>query len=403
MNPTTVVIVGAGHAGVQVADALRTRGFDGRIVLIGEEAEPPYHRPPLSKDSLSSTVVEPLPLRSADFYRQYDVELALDTRVTAIDRPGRWVVLADGSRIAYDALVLALGASNRRIDGGEDGPRGVHALRTLEDARRFAAEMEGAGTLGVLGGGLIALEAAAAGRSRGLEVSVVTRSPLMRRVFSPVTSSFVGSAHESAGIRFVAGEARGLSRREGRIGVVLADSSRLTFDLVLMGLGADPVIGLAADAGIEVDTAIVVTEEGRTSDPHVWAAGDCAVVRRPGGSLHRPESVNAAGEQAIAVAHSIMGVRVPPPSVPWFWSIQTPHKLQLAGAPDPSAEAVVRGSVAEGKFSVFLFRGDHLVGIESVNSSADHVAARKILALPARPPRSALQDPAADLMTFARR
>ncbi|GAA5161380.1 MULTISPECIES: NAD(P)/FAD-dependent oxidoreductase [Amycolatopsis] len=376
---TAIVVVGGGQAGLQAADALRAGGYGGELVVVGEEPDPPYQRPPLSKDYLVAEA-DPLPLRGAAFFE--GITYAGGARVLAVDRDRREVELDDGRRIGYSALVLATGAVNRTLPGADLA--GVHGLRTLADARALRAELADARSVVVAGAGFIGLEFAAAARARGLAVTVLEAAerPLARAV-SPVMSDFLAGAHRSAGVELRLGE--GVSALEGSGGrvraVVGTSGAVLPADVVLVGVGVRPRTELAEAAGLAVDDGVVVDEYLRSADPAVYAIGDCA--RFPchhAGVPARLESVQNAADQGRHVAKVLLGTPEPYRELPWFWSHQGPVRLQIAGLAQAADTAVVSGDVASGRFSVLRFREERLVAVESVNRPADHLAARRLLA-----------------------
>lgn len=379
-----MVIVGAGQAGLQIAESLRTEGYDGPITLLGEEPEAPYHRPPLSKAMLSGTADESqLTIRGPDVLDRKGIRLATGVPVVGIDRAARRLRLADGREQAYDGLALATGARARPlpVPGGELA--GVFALRSLADARRIDAALTGARHAVVVGGGFIGLEVAAAARKRGVAVTVLEAADrLMARVAVPVLSGFFTRLHETHGVAVERGASVvALDGREGRVtGVRLADGREFPADLVVVGVGVVPNDGLAADCGLACDGGILVDACSRSSDPAIVAAGDCTVRRdETGGGLLRLESVQNAVEQAKSAAAALMGRERPFVAAPWFWSDQYDVKLQMAGLPAGHDQTVTRGSPDEGRFSLFHFRNGALVAVDSVNQPQDHMAARKLL------------------------
>lgn len=391
-RPGTVLVLGTGQAGFQVAASLREEGFDGRVVLVGEEPEPPYQRPPLSKAFLTGKADgDAVRLRPEKFFAEHRLELRAGERAARVDRAGRRVALASGETLPYDHLVLALGSRNRALPVPGADLDGVAQLRTLADAEGLRQRLEAAREAVVVGAGFIGLEFAAVAAARGVAVTVVeaTDRP-MARSLSAEMSAFFRGAHERQDVRFVSGATvvRVLGDGEGRraTGVETADGRRFPADLVLVGIGVVPNAELAAEAGLAVADGIVVDERLATSDPAVSAIGDC--VRYPcrfaaaGAGPVRIESVQNAVDQARCVAARVAGraTAAPYAAVPWFWSDQGASKLQIAGLATPHERAVVRGDPAKGAFSVFCFRAGRLAGVESVNKPLDHVLARKLLA-----------------------
>jgi 3-phenylpropionate/trans-cinnamate dioxygenase ferredoxin reductase subunit len=385
-----VVIVGGGQGGYQTAASLRTEGFDGRIVLIGEESHLPYQRPPLSKEFLLGKHHQ-LVLRPAAFYSTHRIEVLAGERVEAIDTAEGHVRLASGSRVPFDSLVLATGARNRLlpVEGAE--LEGVCYLRTLDEAGELRQRLEAARDVVVIGGGFIGLEVAAAARQLEKQVTVVEMLPrLMARVVAPLVSEFFRERHSARGadLRCGCGVARIIPRDKGGTaagGVELADVSRIPADLVIAGIGIVPNVELARETGLAVGNGIAVDEHLRTGDPRIFAIGDCAEFPSHfTGTRVRLESVQNCVDQAICVARGIVGKRGAYSAVPWFWSDQHDIHLQIAGlAVGVAAEvdqSVLRGSVESEKFSVFYYSQGLLRAVDSINRPAEHVAARKLLA-----------------------
>jgi 3-phenylpropionate/trans-cinnamate dioxygenase ferredoxin reductase subunit len=401
-----VVVVGAGQAGVQVADSLRSRGFLGAISLLGEEPVLPYQRPPLSKDYMAvDGDPDALPLRAERFFAEQRIDLRTGVRVTAIDRAGRAVDLDRGEQLSYSALVLATGAANRTLAVPGADLAGVHVLRTLADAEELRAALATARSAVVVGAGFIGLEFAAAARKRGVEVAVLEAAERpMGRALSPVMSDHIAGAHRGMGTDLRLGE--GLAAFEGRAGTVVAavgtSGRQYPADLVVLGVGVRPRDELARASGLAVDDGIVVDEHLRTTDPHVYAVGDCASA--PGdvpGTRLRLESVQNATDQGRRVADAILSGAAGAAELPWFWSNQGPLRLQIAGLGRPGDDTIVSGDVAGGRFSVFCFRDERLVAVESLNRPADHMAARRVLATAARPTPEQVADPGFSLKAHA--
>ena len=402
-----VVIVGAGQAGYQVAASLRDGGFDGSVVVIGDEDSLPYQRPPLSKDFMHGKVeAAGLHIRQPAFFTDKRIEMLTPARVERIDRARHVLQLGTGADVAYDHLVLATGTRNRLLPvPGTEHP-GVFYLRSLAEAQALRSHLGRAKSAVIIGGGFIGLEFAAVARAVGLSVAVVEAgSRLMARAVAPETSAFYKAQHESWGSRFYmdTGATAIEGTSEGVSAVVLSDGRRLPADLVLIGIGVLPNVELAADAGLSVEDGIVVDDHLATADPAISAIGDCA--NHPNDFAFVPatlrlESIQNATDQARCVAARLLGKPRPYKSVPWFWSDQGESKLQIVGLPPAEGQHIVRGDVASGSFSVFRFAGDKLAAIDSVNRTGDHMAGRKLLqnAIPLTPDR--LADPAFDLKTF---
>ena len=386
MADPVVAIVGAGQAGFQVAASLHQEGFRGSVALIGDEPVIPYQRPPLSKSYLAGqSGVDELWLRPAEFYAKQQIDLVYGDPVTAIDREKRSLQLGSGRKFSWDHLVFATGARYRPLPVPGADLDGVLPLRTLADADMLQQRLAIANDIVVVGAGFIGLEFAAVAVARGARVHIleITHHP-MGRVVSVPTSRFFADAHAQWGaqVSLGVGVTRILGNGSGRVGEVETTAGRrIAADLVLICIGVIPNSELAGQAGLAVDNGIVVDEYLATSDPAISAIGDCANFPTPfAASRVRLESVQNAVDQARCVAARIAGKLEPYQKVPWFWSDQGDLKLQIAGITAGHDQSVVRGDPAARSFSVFCFRGDRLIGIESVNRTADHVAARRILA-----------------------
>ncbi len=380
-----VIIIGAGQAGFQVADSLRQHGFGGTITLVGEEPNHPYQRPPLSKAYLlGDSEAERLKFRADDFYEKHAIDLKLSTTATAIDPEDKTVTLAGGAVLTYDALVLATGARVRRIPVPGADLAGVHYLKTLQDIDRIEAELADVESVSVVGAGFIGLEFAAVASKLGKTVTVFEAlGRVLARVSPPVISDYYTRIHEAHGVRIMtnAGVAE-FTGTDGHIsGIKLADGEEIACDLAVIGIGVLPNVELAADAGLTCDNGIVVDACGRTSDPAIFAAGDCACYENPfADGRIRLESVQNACDQGRAVAAAIAGKDEPYVAVPWFWSDQYDLKLQIAGLSQGCDQFVVRGDMETNRFSVFHFREGVFRALDAVNKGADYLMARKLLA-----------------------
>ena len=380
-----VVVVGGGQAGYQIAASLRTEGYAGPVMLIGDEPNAPYQRPPLSKAFvLGKQDHARLLLRPETFYGDHGIELLAGETATAVDRVTRTVRLKSGRQVVYDELVLALGARNRLLPVTGAELEGVCYLRTLTEAIELKRRLEQAGSVVVIGGGFIGLEIAASARTLGKLVTVIEGQPrLMARAVGPAISEYLLAAHVAQGTTILLNTTVSEIRSSGGKAqqVLLKDGRVLAADLVVVGVGVVANAELAREAGLPVDNGIVVDEFLRTSDEHVFAIGDCA--RYPSafsGSPVRLESVQNAVDQGVCVARTIAGKLTAYSAVPWFWSDQFDIRLQMAGLAEGHDHKVVRGDPATGKFSVFHFRAGKLCSVDSVNRPLDHLAARKLLA-----------------------
>lgn len=401
MTDASVVILGAGQGGFQVATSLRDNGFDGRIFLIGNEPALPYERPPLTKGFLLGHKKKvDLPLRPQMHYESRRIELLLGEEAVAIDRHTRSVTLRSGAKIGYSHLVLATGARNRLLEAA-CGIDGVAYIRTLQEAESLRQRLDSAQQTVIVGAGFIGLELAAVLRKLGKSVRVLETMPrLMGRAVSSSVSDFFAAAHRDwgselafetavAGIEANAGAVRGVRSCDGRF---------YPADLVLVGIGVVANAELAAQAGLPVQNGIVVDEYLRTPDASISAIGDCAAFpSRYGAGLVRLESVQNAVDQARCVAARLVGRATAYADVPWFWSDQGDLKLQMVGLTSGADQTVIRGDPRERKFSVFCYQNGKIAGIESVNKPGDHMFGRKLLASGADIAPSEASDSAFDL------
>lgn len=403
----TVAIVGAGLAGFQVASSLRDQNYPGRVLLIGDETHRPYHRPPLSKAFLSNAPEElSVAVRSDTFYTDKKIEVLTSTRAVSIDRAHRKLALDNGSVVDYEHLVLASGARNRPLHvPGYDLP-GVFFLRHLDEARALRVRLHKAKKAVVIGAGFIGLEFAAAACKFGVAVTVleVADRPMSRALSAPMSALFARE-HANAGIRFLfSTQLKRLIDDEGRVaGVETMDGTVIDADLVLIGIGVIPNIELAATCNLELRNGIAVDANLATSDPYISAVGDCASYPSPFSAegFVRLESVQNATDQARCVAARILGKPAPYAAVPWFWSDQGHLKLQIAGLTTGHDQTVVRGDLAGVSCSVFCFREGRLLGVETVNQPADHMAARRLLGGHGRISPAAAADETVDLKQLA--
>jgi 3-phenylpropionate/trans-cinnamate dioxygenase ferredoxin reductase subunit len=383
--PDRIVIVGAGHAAGQTAISLRQGGYDGRIVIVGEEPYPPYQRPPLSKKYLAGEVtLERLFLRPARYYEEHDVDLRLNSRVTAIDRSGHRLRLEDGSELDYASLVLATGTHVRRLPVAGESLPGVHYLRTVDHVKALRDDFRPGARLVVLGAGYIGLEVAAVATQAGLAVSVFEiAGRVLARVASPELSAFYERVHREAGVDLKLGhpavtEIRGESRVAA---VVDSDGQAWPADVVLIGIGVVPTTDIAEAAGLACDNGILVDEYCRTEDPDILAVGDC--TNHPNSLLGRRlrlESVHNAQEQAKTAAATLLGELKPYAQVPWFWSDQYDLKLQIAGLADPDCQRILRGDPEGRSLAVFHLRDGRLQAVEAVNSAREFMLGKKLIA-----------------------
>jgi 3-phenylpropionate/trans-cinnamate dioxygenase ferredoxin reductase subunit len=405
---SSLVIIGAGHAGFNLAHLLRQGGFSGRVVLIGDEGGAPYQRPPLSKAYLMGKVdAAGLTFRPDSFFDEQGIE-RIEGKATSIDRQTQRVHVEGHPPIAYDTLVLATGARRRELPVEGGTLEGVHGLATRADADRLKLALAGEKHQPlVIGAGFIGLEFAAGARYFGFDVKVIDLAPrLMARAVSPAMSAFFHQAHEQNGVQFLL--ETGISHLEGRDGhvthVVTTNGDRLETDLVVAGIGVIPNDQLARNAGLAVADGIMVDEHLATSDPHIFAIGDCAnFPDKETASRLRLESVQNATDQSRALAALLTGKeRVAYHAVPWFWSDQGALKLQIAGL-SAGSDTFVEQRDDKG-LSVFAFRNGHLTAVETANHAGNHMAARKLFGSPlARPKADQIADPGFTLKDYVLR
>jgi 3-phenylpropionate/trans-cinnamate dioxygenase ferredoxin reductase subunit len=406
MSSSSVVIAGAGHAGVQAAASLREDGFQEPIVLLSDEPDLPYQRPPLSKAFLKGDMdVHGLPLRAEAFFRDHRIDLRLGVRATRIDRLSKRVETSDGNALEYGHLILATGARQRRLAApGVDLP-GVFSLRTIADATAIR-ERVGPGTkLVIVGAGFIGLEIAATAVGLGAQPTIVEIARPMGRAVSPILSDFYLKAHAAAGVEFRIG--RGVTEIRGAdkaAAVVLTDGEVLPADFVVVGVGVTAEDALARECGLECANGIVVDERLQTSDPAISAIGDCADFPNASLGFHtRLESVQNAVDQAKCVAARLSGKPAPYDALAWFWSDQGDLKLMIAGLSHGVDAWVLRGEPESRAFSAFGFRQGKLAVVESVNRAGDHAAAKRIIGTTKTFTPEDAANPAFDLRALAKR
>jgi 3-phenylpropionate/trans-cinnamate dioxygenase ferredoxin reductase subunit len=398
-----VVVVGAGQAGSAVVAKLRGLGFDGQITLIGEEPAPPYQRPPLSKAYLMGEMEEErLWLRSNAFYAEQNITLRLNSKVGGIDRAAKTLTVGDET-LSYDHLVLTTGSTPRRLPAAIGGDlAGVYTVRTLADVDAMRAEFAPGRRVVIVGGGYIGLEAAAVARKLGLEVTVLEMAPrILQRVAAPETSDYIRALHQAHGVTIL--ESTGLDRLLGTghvAGVRLQDGRELPADFVIAGVGILPGQALAGAAGLELDNGIKTDAHGRTSDPFIWSAGDCASFPYKGGRI-RLESVGNAIDQAEVVAENIMGAGKDYIAKPWFWSDQYACKLQIAGLNTGYDNIVTRGPEGEG-VSFWYYQGDTLLAVDAMNDPRGYMVGKRLIEAGKSPDKAKVADlsvPLKDLLS----
>jgi len=396
-----LVIVGAGQAGVQIAESLRQEGYGGELLLIGNESHPPYQRPPLSKKwLLEPGAYSALALRGAEALARRRIELKLDSEVIAIDRAASQLQLANGERLHYSQLALATGASARELPVPGAALGQVLSLRSIGDSAAISAAIRRCAAAGrpvvVIGGGFIGLEVAAAARKLGAEVTVLEGLPrLMSRVTAPVVSEAFARLHRAHGVQLVFGaQVSEIVAHEGAVAAVrTVDGNEYPCGCVVVGIGVEPDDLLARAAGLACERGILVDDCSRTSDPLIVAAGDCTARRMEDGQVLRLESVQNAVEQGKSAAAALMGRERPFVSAPWFWSDQYDVKLQMVGLSRGYDQVVTRGDLAKPAFSAFYFRDGCLLAVDSLNRISDHMQSKRLLDHGIFPTPAQAQDP----------
>jgi len=391
-----VVIAGAGHAAGQLVASLKRQKFDGQIVLVGDEAYLPYQRPPLSKKFLSGDLAaERLYVKPPAFYDDPQIELQLETLITKIDRDNKTLRTKNGDDIPYDKLILALGSRVRRlsIDGADLG--GVHYLRSIDDVDGIRAEVQNKKNAVIIGAGYIGLEVAAVTRQLGLEVTVIEMADrVMSRVVSPEISDFYQIEHTSQGVRLRLSTGIKAICGKDRVQAVETDDGELIpAEFVVIGVGIQPNTELAIEAGLRVEDGIVVDDRCQTSDPSIYAVGDC--TRHPNAIYDRQlrlESVHNALEQAKTAVNNICGIETHYSEVPWFWSDQYDLKLQIAGLSADYDDVIIRGNPTDRSFACLYLKDSRLIATDAVNSPKEFIQSKALIASRMRLSRDRLTD-----------
>ena len=394
-----VIVVGAGQAGASCVARLRAKGFDGQITLIGEEPFPPYQRPPLSKAYLLGDMErDRLYLRPESFYAEQDITLRLGAPVTEIDPAAQTLTVGD-EVLHYDELVLTTGSTPRRLPASIGGDLdGVMVVRGLHDVDAMAPRFAKGARVLIVGGGYIGLEAAAVAAKLGLDVTLVEMADrILQRVAAPETSAYFRDVHSGNGVDIREGVGLDhLTGTEGRVtGAVLSDGSTLEVDFVLVGVGITPNTQLAEAAGVRIDNGIATDALGRTSDPHIWAAGDCASFPMNGQQM-RLESVGNAIDQSECVADNILGENRVYEAKPWFWSDQYDVKLQIAGL-SAGYDRIVTRQGDDGSVSFWYYDGDTLLAIDAMNDPRAYMVGKRLIESGKSPDPEAVRDPETNL------
>ena len=377
-----IVVIGGGQAGLQAAASLRQASYQGNLQLISEEPYLPYQRPPLSKTFLAGEMDEQrLALRSEDYFAKLKINFINNTPVTAIERKTKRITLDTGEKIAYDRLALTTGARARKllIPGSEH----VHYLRTLDDAKQIRNKLSTARRLIIIGGGFIGLEVAAISRQLGKQVTILeNQDRLMPRVVGSVVADFYYQTHLEAGCKIHCGITVRKIRKtaSAHYQVLDADNQVYSANFIIAGIGAIPNEALAVAAGLDCDHGIIVNAQAITSDPNIVAAGDCTRHYNPLlGAKLRLESIQNANDQARTAAATLLDKKSTYAKIPWFWSDQYDLKLQMVGISNGYTDCIVRGQPGRRGFSVFYYRDDHLLAVDSINQPVEHMIMRRLL------------------------
>ncbi len=395
-----VIIVGGGQAAASLAHKMRSLGFDGALTMMCEEKTPPYQRPPLSKKYLlGEMALERLYLRPEHYYVEQNITLHLGERVNALDRQNNKIITEKG-QYAYDRLVLATGSTPRLLPAHLGGTlENVFSVRDLKDADSLAPHMKEGKRLLIIGGGYIGLEAAAVAAARGMDVTLIEMSErILQRVAAPQTSDYFRSLHQSHGVTIK--EQTGLTRLLGQngqvVGAELSDGSTLEIDLAILGIGITPATNLAQDCGLAIENGIRVDALGRSSDPNIWAAGDCCSFPYKDGYL-RLESVPNAIDQAEVIAQNIMGAEIAYIPKPWFWSDQYDVKLQIAGLNAGYDKIIERKNPTLLSQSFWYYAQDTLIAVDAMNDPRAYMVAKKLIESGLTPDPALVEDASSNL------
>jgi len=396
-----IVVIGSGQAAVQAVMSLKRNEFTGSIKIIGEEGHLPYQRPPLSKDFLLEEYKpERVSLKKKEFYEENGIDLILGKRAETIDTSLKEIVLSDENKINYDQLIIATGSRVRKLKVPGSEKTGIYYLRDLNDANALKKQIKKSKKMVVVGAGYIGLEVASVAASLGIEVTVIEMANrVMNRTVDPVISSYYQKLHESHGVKiYLDNGLKEFQGKESVNAVLCSDGLKLDADVVVVGAGVLPNQEIAMDAGLKCENGITVNEYGETSDQDVYACGDC--TNHPNKTLNtrlRLESVHNAMEQSKTVASTIMGNRDPYDQIPWFWSDQYDHKLQLVGISGEHDEIVMRGLESKQKFLLFYLKNSVLIAVNAINSSKEFLICRKLVANKVKISSDVLKDQSVNL------
>ena len=378
-----IVIIGAGQCGLKAVETLRQNGYDGALVLIGDETQPPYQRPPLSKAYLKGELEEDrLYLKADSFYEDNNVTTKFGMTATSINRDEKSVSLSNGEMVEYDKLLISTGTVARQIPLKGADLDGVHTLRTIDDVKRLSAAISPDMKIGIIGAGYIGLEVAASLRGRGNDVTVIEAAPrVLARVMPEEMSAFFQSLHEGHGVNFHIGKGTKSIEGDGKVEkIVLDDGAEIPCDIVLLSVVASPVIGIAEAAGLKIDNGIFVNEIAQTSDADIYAAGDCAsFFSKRYDRVIRLESVQNAIDQGKVAAQAMLGQEISYNPLPWFWSDQYDVKLQIAGLSQGFDRLEIEGDMSENSFTVTYFKDEKPICVDAVNQPRAHMMARRSL------------------------
>ncbi len=398
---TGIVIIGAGHAAGQAAASLRQAKFAGPITIIGDEAHVPYQRPPLSKQYLAGTqLADKVYLRAEKFYADKDIQLMLDTRATQIDPSTKTINLDNGETIAYEKLLISTGSRPRKLSIEGSDLSGIHYLRTMDDVDGIRADVKPGANLVIVGGGYIGLEVAAVGIELGMNVHVLEMEErILQRVTTPEMSAYYHKLHTDRGVHIHTQTGVIGFSGNGSVEKVLCGDESFDADIVIVGIGIIPNIEIAEEAGIHCENGIVVDDHCRTSDPDIYAAGDCTNHPNPLMNKRlRLESVPNAMDQARVSTANMLGDDKVYAAIPWFWSDQYDLKLQMVGFSADGDSQVLRGDMDTHQFAIFYLKDGKVVAADAVNSPKEFMLCKQLVGKPADPAK--LADPETDLKSL---
>tara|TARA_B100001559_G_scaffold187499_1_gene156934 strand:- start:113 stop:1318 length:1206 start_codon:yes stop_codon:yes gene_type:complete len=377
-----MVIIGCGQAGGQAAASLRQEKYEGPITMIGQEPYIPYQRPPLSKQYLSGEQEkEKLNLRQASFYSEKEINLLLGTSVVSVDPLQKELQLDTGETVTYDKLLIASGGRPRKLEVDGHNLKGIHYLRNIDDVDAIKAQMSTSKNMVIVGGGYIGLEVASVAIKKGLTVSVLEmENRILERVTTEEMSAFYNELHSDQGVNILTSTQAKAFKGSEAVERVVCDDQEIPADLVIVGIGILPNTEIAETAGLETNNGIVVDEHCRTSNEHIFAAGDC--TNHPNPLLNRRlrlESVPNAMEQGRVAASNMLGGSKSYASMPWFWSDQYEHKLQMVGFSKESDQSIVRGDMTSKSFTVFYLKDNLIIAADSVNNPKEFMASKQLI------------------------